>query len=118
MELAVTKNPKSLDYKKNFNATSGKWKPGNCMKREIIIEVERIRVIYNRRNRCLKWCAFCLRQVEILTLEEALEIAGINPETICHFIGQGRIHLYQTREDESQICLNSLLNIGNHLFWR
>jgi hypothetical protein len=86
------------------------------MKREIIIEVERVRVIYNRRNKCLKWCAFCLRQVEILTPEEAIKIAGINPETIFHFIEQGRIHLYQTRADKPQICLNSLLNIENHLF--
>lgn len=83
------------------------------MKREIIIEVERVRVIYNRRNRCLKWCAFCQTEVSILTLEEALEIAGVNPETLCEFISQGRIHLYQMREDESGICLNSLLNIGS-----
>jgi hypothetical protein len=86
------------------------------MKREIIIEVERVRVIYNRRNKGLKWCAFCLRQVGILTLEEAVEIARINPETICGFIAQGRIHLYQTGDDNRGICLNSLLNIGNHLF--
>lgn len=86
------------------------------MKREIIIEVERVRVIYNRRNRCLKWCAFCRSSVEILTLEEATEIAGISRETIHDFIGQGRIHLYQTPEGKSTVCLNSLLNIGNHLF--
>jgi hypothetical protein len=86
------------------------------MKREIIIEVERVRVIYNRRNRCLKWCAFCRAKVSILTLEEALEIAGISRETICGFIAQGRIHLYQTREDESAICLNSLLNIDSKKF--
>jgi hypothetical protein len=88
------------------------------MKREIIIEVERVRVIYNRKNRCLKWCAFCRAEVEILTLEEALEIAGSNLEEICHFIAQGRIHLYQMREDKSAVCLNSLLNIGSSLFWR
>jgi hypothetical protein len=87
------------------------------MKREVIIEVERVRVIYNRKNRCLKWCAFCRAEVAILTLEEAREIAGMNPETICGFIGEGRIHLYQTpHEDESGVCLNSLLNIGNSLF--
>lgn len=86
------------------------------MKREIIIEVERVRVIYNRRRKCLKWCAFCGSKVEILTLEEALEIAGTSAETICDFIEQGGIHFYQTREDKPQICLNSLLNIGNHLF--
>jgi hypothetical protein len=86
------------------------------MKREIIIEVERVRVIYNRRNRCLKWCAFCRAEVGILTMEEAMKIAGINPETICGFIAQGRIHLYQTQEDESAICLNSLLNIGSKKF--
>ena len=88
------------------------------MKREIIIEVERVRVIYNRKNRCLKWCAFCRSEVEILTLEEAMQIAGINQETIGALIGQGRIHLYQTREDKSAVCLNSLLNIGSNLFGR
>jgi hypothetical protein len=86
------------------------------MKREITIEVERVRVIYNRRNRCLKWCAFCQSEVSILTFEEALEIAGINPETLSRFISQGGIHLYQTRDDKSLICLNSLLNIGSNLF--
>jgi len=88
------------------------------MKREITIEVERVRVIYNRKNRCLKWCAFCQSEVSILTLEEALEIAGIDPETLSRFISQGRIHLYQMREDESAICLNSLLNIDSRLFGR
>ncbi|HEX8248649.1 MAG TPA: hypothetical protein VF599_10785 [Pyrinomonadaceae bacterium] len=86
------------------------------MKREIIIEVERVTVIYNRRNRSLKWCTFCCTEVEILTLEEAVKIAGIKLETICNFIGQGKIHLYQTSADESAICLNSLLNNGNQLF--
>lgn len=88
------------------------------MKREIIIEVERVRVIYNRRNRCLKWCAFCRSEVSILTTEEALAISGMNAETLRGFVAEGRIHLYQTREDESAaaICLNSLLNIGNGLF--
>lgn len=91
------------------------------MKREITIEIERVRVIYNCRNRCLKWCAFCRAEVAILTLEEAVQIAGMNPETICGFIAEGRIHLYQTRGDESAtaaVCLNSLLNIGSSLFWR
>ncbi|HEX8734478.1 MAG TPA: hypothetical protein VF721_04095 [Pyrinomonadaceae bacterium] len=88
------------------------------MKREIIIEVERVRVIYNRKNRYLKWCAFCQSEVSILTLEEALEIAGIKPETLSGFINEGRIHLYQTREDKSAVCLNSLLNIGSNLFGR
>lgn len=86
------------------------------MKREIIIEVERVRVIYNRRNRCLKWCAFCRSEVDILTLEEAMKIARMDLETIRDFIGQGSLHLYQTREDKPQICLNSLLNIENRLF--
>ena len=86
------------------------------MKREIIIEVERVRVIYNRRSRCLKWCAFCRKDVELLTLEEAMEIAGLKPETIRDRIEQGRIHLYQTRADKPQICLNSLLNIEKRLF--
>lgn len=86
------------------------------MKREIVIEDARVRVIYDRRNRYLKWCAFCRSEVEILTLEDATKVAGIEPETICNFIGQGKIHLYQTSSDESAICLNSLLNIGNHLF--
>jgi hypothetical protein len=89
------------------------------MKREITIEIERVRVIYNRRNRCLKWCAFCRAEVEILTMEEALAIAGINPAAMRGFIAEGRIHLYQMRDDESTaVCLNSLLNIGSSLFWR
>lgn len=86
------------------------------MKREIIIEVERVRVIYNRRNRFLKWCPFCRSKVEILTLEEAAEIAGVNRKTIVDFIEQSKIHLYQTPEGKSAVCLNSLLNIRNHLF--
>ncbi|HEY0048874.1 MAG TPA: hypothetical protein VGB68_06300 [Pyrinomonadaceae bacterium] len=76
----------------------------------------RVRVIYNRRNRYLKWCACCCSEAGILTLEDAAKAAGIEPETICSFIGQGKIRLYQTSSDESAICLNSLLNIVNHLF--
>ncbi|MDQ3799024.1 MAG: hypothetical protein M3384_06205, partial [Acidobacteriota bacterium] len=81
------------------------------MKREIIIEIERVRVIYNRRSRRLKWCAFCRAEVVILTMEEALGIAGIDAETMSEFIGEGEIHLYRAPEDESAaVCLNSLLN--------
>ena len=86
------------------------------MKREIIIEVERTRVIYNRKNKCLKWCPFCRAEVEILTLEEALEIAGVNLKNIYYFIAQGRIHLYRTPAEGPQVCLSSLLDVGGSLF--
>jgi hypothetical protein len=90
------------------------------MKRQIIIEVERVRVVYNRKNKGLKWCSFCRTEVAILTLEEAVEIAGIEMEIVLDFLARGKLHLYQTPDDEDkpQICLSSLLNAaaGNHLF--
>ena len=94
-------------------------------RREIIIEIERTRVVYNRLpGRDLQWCPFCAAKVEILTLAEAASVAGDeNQETILRLAREGRLHLYQTDSAEQQqisssnkelnypaICLNSLLS--------
>jgi hypothetical protein len=92
-------------------------------RREIIIEIERTRVIYNRASsRDLQWCPFCGAKVEILNLAEAAAaLGGKSRETILRLAREGRLHLYQTNSEarvldsdkESNypaVCLNSLLS--------
>lgn len=89
------------------------------MKKEIVIEFERIRVIYNRRQQQQRrrrpvWCAFCRREVELLTLEEASEIVGKNERAISEFINCGKLHVNQNSVGETFICFVSLLDAENY----
>lgn len=80
------------------------------MKKEIIVEFERIRVVYNRRENRFVRCDFCRTEVEVLTLTEAGEIAGKDERFVHKFISQGKLHISQNHNGETLVCLNSLLN--------
>jgi len=82
------------------------------MKKEIIVEFERIRVIYNRRQNRPVRCDFCQSEVELLTLTEAGEIAGKDEQTVYEFVNRGKLHINRNSDNETLICLNSLLNTG------
>ncbi len=80
------------------------------MKKEIIVEFERIRVVYNRSENRFVRCNFCQSEVEVLTLTEARELTGKDENSVCEFVKQGKLHINKTADGETLICLNSLMN--------
>lgn len=79
------------------------------MSRKIIIELERIRVVYNRNPNRSVWCEFCGAESQPLTLNEACEIIGESKEAVYEFAEKGKLHVNESIEGETLICLNSLL---------
>ena len=55
------------------------------------------------------WCPACLKQIQMVSLEEAALLAGVGLRDICRRVGDGRIHLVETA-DGTLVCLASLLN--------
>ncbi len=58
------------------------------------IETEENIVLHTAKGRhpCLMWCPACRRQVEMVTPEQAAQIAGVSPRTIYRWIEAGTIH--------------------------
>lgn len=76
-------------------------------KKEIIIEVEQVRVTCRRKNRYSGWCAVCQAEVEFLTVFEAAFILNLSLHAIA-----GVFHEYVMTDGTLLICLNSLLHGG------
>src|SRR5687767_343516 len=56
----------------------------------------------------LAWCPACLTKVEMVSLEEASVLAGVNLLEICRRVSEDDVHLTVT-ENGGLVCLDSLL---------
>lgn len=72
---------------------------------EITVETERL-VIVNRRRRVV-WCSSCSRRVEMLNVDDAAILAGVNSRTIFHWAESGLVHSSETPEGLLLICPHS-----------
>ncbi|HEX6650167.1 MAG TPA: hypothetical protein VF075_11520 [Pyrinomonadaceae bacterium] len=72
---------------------------------EITVETDRLVVVRRRRNST--WCATCLRQVEMLNVDDAALLARVNSRTIFHWAESGALHWSETPEGLLLICPNS-----------
>lgn len=73
---------------------------------EITLEVDRW-VVVSRPGRTA-WCATCSRYVEMLNIDEAAILAGVNSRTIFRWIESGALHSSEAREGLLLICPRSL----------
>jgi hypothetical protein len=55
-------------------------------------------------------CPVCRMNSEILTLQEAGELARVDPERIYQWLAQGRAHLVRTSSGGERVCRNSLFH--------
>ena len=60
----------------------------------------------------LAWCPACLREVEMVSLEEAAFRAGVSLRDICRRVGADHLHFVDT-PDGGLICTSSLLNVAS-----
>ena len=72
---------------------------------EITIETERW-VVVNRHRRTA-WCSNCLRNVEMLSIDDAAIFARVNSRTIFHWAESGVVHSSETPEGLLLICPHS-----------
>jgi hypothetical protein len=73
---------------------------------EITVETDRW-VVVNRCRR-MAWCAGCLRQVEMLSIDDAAIFARVNSWTVFRWAEAGAVHFSETSEGLLLICPISL----------
>jgi len=83
-------------------------------KREITIEVERVRVVSNLKKSKSN-CQSCARETEFISLSNAAQIFGMNEVEVNQLALERLIHLKMSPYNEMLVCLPSLL-IANNCF--
>jgi hypothetical protein len=73
------------------------------------VEMHEIVIVRRRAGVSLAQCSACLKEVEMVSLEQAAQLADISLRDICRRVGDGDIHLVETAEG-GLVCTNSLLN--------
>ena len=79
------------------------------MKKRTVTTIEMHQIVIVRRPEVvtLSRCPVCLKDVEMVSLEEASMLAGVDPLDICHRITEDDVHLAVT-ENGRLVCLDSL----------
>jgi len=75
---------------------------------EVTVETDQVLIIRRRRS-TRGWCRECAREVEIVSLDDASTIAGINGPMLHDGVAQ-RWHFSDS--EEQWVCLESLLTPG------
>ncbi len=83
-------------------------------KREITIEVERVRVVSNLKKSKSN-CESCAQEAEFISLSNAAQIFGMNEVEVNQLALERLIHLKMSPHHEILVCLPSLL-IANNCF--
>ena len=81
------------------------------MKKRTVTTIETHQIVIVRRpeGATLAWCQSCLKEIEMVHLEEAALMAGVNLRDICRGVGDGAIHFVETANG-GFVCLPSLLD--------
>lgn len=80
---------------------------------EITIETERVMVIRKCKSSILAWCPTCAKQVPMIKVDEAANLARVSSRTIYRWVETGKVHFAETPEGMLWICLNSLALEGH-----
>jgi len=72
------------------------------------IETHQIVIVRRPEGTILSRCPSCLKEVEMVSLEEATVLAGVNLLEICRRVSEDDVHLTVT-ENGGLVCLDSLL---------
>lgn len=75
---------------------------------EIIVEQQRSLSISTRRISAVGWCAPCGQKVQMVTAEDAAQIAQVNARTIYRRTESGQLHFIESQEGILLICTRSL----------
>lgn len=78
--------------------------------REVIVEIEQIRVVRKRANTSIRWCEACSKMTDFLSLTRAAELFELAPATVYEFINRHSCHFAIGHEGEICICLTDMLS--------
>jgi prophage DNA circulation protein len=78
---------------------------------EITVETRQI-TITRRRRPARAWCGACAAVVEMVTAEQAAEVAGTSERAVYREAEQGRFHFTETARGQLRLCLNSVLQVS------
>jgi hypothetical protein len=78
--------------------------------KEIIIEIERVRVVQKRSPRYKAYCLECREETEFMTMTEAAAISETSIQKIFQCTEVGTLHTTVAPNGTVLVCLNSLLN--------
>jgi hypothetical protein len=76
----------------------------------VTIETEEKTVVRRDRGSSLMWCSACRREVEMVTPDEATQIAAVSMRTIYRWVEFGKLHFVEER-GRVLICQRSLENL-------
>lgn len=77
--------------------------------KEIVIEIERVRVVSCRTHSYQGWCTECRDEVEFITEPEAAAIADKSVDDIHTSVERVELHAGSLPDGTRLVCLNSLL---------
>lgn len=75
---------------------------------EITIETERLLIIRSRKTSAQAWCTSCDRQVHMITIDEAAQVAKVSSRLVYRLVEADELHFIETTDKRLLICVNSL----------
>lgn len=81
------------------------------MRKRTVTTIEMHQTVTIRRlaGAAFAWCPACLKEVEMVSLEEAAHLGGVSLRDICGRVGSDHLHFLET-SDGGLVCISSLLN--------
>ena len=78
--------------------------------REVVLEIEHVRVVRKRASTYLQHCRECARSTDFVSLTKAADLFGITPAELYDFTRSNRCHFEIGRGGDIYICLTNLLS--------
>jgi hypothetical protein len=75
-----------------------------------IIEQREVVIIRRSRQRKPVFCAECAEPIALITVAEAVRLAGINSRAVYRLIEAGQVHFAETADGIGLVCPATLLN--------
>jgi hypothetical protein len=77
--------------------------------RQIVIEIERVRLVRKSATTVLRWCDRCGNESDFVGLNEAARLFEIDASRLLEFVQTNDCHYTESKFVGTQICLTSLL---------
>ena len=84
--------------------------------KEMIIEIERVRVVCQRTPQTVSRCRECLTETSFVTVAEAAQIIEADAPTIFRLAETGVLHSLSAANGEIGVCLASLMDFEANRF--
>lgn len=79
--------------------------------REIVIELEKVKLVRKRAKVSLQNCSGCGRESDFIGLTAAAILFEITEDAIRSFLNTNSVHYFQPSECDKHICVESMLRV-------